>query len=50
MSAEVCLEGRHSSFDHRNEPKGLAESGASPPLNSLCSKTFVINQGAVHHG
>ena len=49
MSAEVCLEGR-GSFDHRNEPKGLAEGGASSPLRSFCSKTFVINQGDVHHG
>ena len=48
MSAEVCLDGR-SSFDRRNEPKGLAEGGPSSPLRSICSKTFVINQGDVHH-
>ena len=49
MSAEVCLDGRNG-IDHRNEPKGLAESGASTPLKSICSKTFVINQGDVHRG
>ena len=49
MSAEVCLEAR-SGFDRRNEPHGLAGSIAGSLQKNTGSKTFVINQGAVHRG
>ena len=49
MSAEVCLDAK-SSFDHRNEPQGLAGSTATSPQKNTACRTFVINQGDVHRG